>query len=165
VKNISLGESGMVAMVDDHVFHVVCDRQWLPLKSHNVWYARDAKTLEPLHRVVMALHGTDSACIDHIDRDGLNNQRGNLRPATTAQNGWNSKRAVGASGHPGVSRNRANWAVRFEHEGTTMYFGTHRDLEVAKAIASREMLRLRGDFLPLDHPARLAELERGGHAA
>lgn len=158
MKTLQLGGQEMVALVDDDVYPHVCGQLWHAIKGHNVWYAHERKTLKTLHRTVMDYFGVAAALIDHIDHNGLNCQRANLRPATAAQNGWNSRRALGASGHPGVSRNRNSWAVRFEHKGETLYFGTHRDLEVAKQIANREMWRLRGEFLPINHPARQAAI-------
>lgn len=157
MKAIALGSNGMVALVDDDAYELLSSRPWYPVRAHNVWYAR-AADLTPLHRAVMSIDGPCPDVVDHIDHDGLNCQRTNLRSATYAQNGWNARRALGASGHPGVSRNHKSWAVRFEHEGRTMYFGTYPDLETAKQIANREMWRLRGDFLPTNHPARLASL-------
>lgn len=51
------------------------------------------KTTESMHRAVAKLMAVEMAGheIDHIDNDGLNNQRENLRPSTHSQNCCNRK--------------------------------------------------------------------------
>jgi hypothetical protein len=47
-------------------------------------------------------------CIDHANGNGLDNRRANLRFATPAQNAWNTRRKVSASGYKGVYFSKAN---------------------------------------------------------
>jgi len=44
----------------------------------------------------------DGYVIDHINGEGLDNRRANLRFATVAQNAWNSKKRNPRSGYKGV---------------------------------------------------------------
>lgn len=59
---------------------------------------------EYIHRVIAGRMGLDlTDLIDHKDRNPLNNQRDNLRPATHSQNAMNSKiRSCNNSGVTGV---------------------------------------------------------------
>jgi hypothetical protein len=151
MKTVPLFNTDHVALVDDEHFDAVMRYRWVMRKSRNgVLYAHTTalRTLNGMHNIVAGLCGMTGPLIDHRNRDGLDNQSGNLRPATTAQNAWNHARATGASGHPCVHKNRGAWAVRFDHNGQRMYFGTHQDLGEAKEIATRELLRLRGEFAP-----------------
>ena len=70
-----------------------------------------------LHRIIFLMHyGYCPEIIDHIDRNGLNNKIENLRPASRAQNQFNSKQMVNnTSGHKNVFWcKRANrWIVKF----------------------------------------------------
>ncbi len=60
-----------------------------------------------MHRVILgATHGQ---AVDHVDGDGLNNTRENLRIATKAQNAWNtSPRSHNKCGYKGVYKVKHN---------------------------------------------------------
>jgi hypothetical protein len=109
VKQIQLTK-GYVALVDDD------DYEWLPAYSwsfHSMGYAghtatqsdwRHGKTIL-MHREIAEVHfmvepGQD---VDHIDGNGLNNQKSNLRAATRAQNLANKRKSfTNTSGYKGV---------------------------------------------------------------
>lgn len=59
--------------------------------SGGLWYARGeiAGRTILMHREI--LRPPEGMVTDHIDGDGLNNRRANLRPATHRQNLWNSR--------------------------------------------------------------------------
>lgn len=92
MKKIPLTQ-GKVALVDDEDYERVVQYKWNAHyhKPSGNWYAR--RTIDGLgrqismHRFIMSAPAGSK--VDHIDRDGLNNQRSNLRFATTAQNGAN----------------------------------------------------------------------------
>lgn len=77
-----------------------------------------------LHRVIM---GEPSHLdVDHIDGDGLNNRRANLRLATTAQNQHNSRLAIdNTSGFKGVywSADKRKWRARISDKGHRHHLG------------------------------------------
>lgn len=157
MRHVALTNSHEFAVVDEECEAMVSAFMWHAVIGRNCTYAR-SNDGQKMHHVVMGMKPQRGFVVDHIDQNGLNNLRSNLRVCTHAQNGWNSTRKTGASGHPGVSKSRGNWAVRFEHLGKTMYFGTFRALDEARSVATREMGRLRGEYMPLR--ARLQELER-----
>jgi len=158
MRRVALTNSHEFAIVDEQDAERVCALNWYAFKPSQCWYVFATVGRESMHHFVLGAKPPPGRVVDHIDRNGLNNTRANLRICTTAQNAWNCDRKLGASGHPGVSKNRNHWTVRFEHQGQTMYFGTFRALDEAKSVATREMARLRGEYMPLR--ARLQELER-----
>lgn len=90
--------------------------------------------------------------VDHRDRNGLNNQKLNLRFCTTSQNIANS---VGrsASGFKGVYRFRNGWTSHITVNYKTLYLGVFDTvLEGAKAY-NEAALKYFGEF------ARLNQLE------
>lgn len=91
-----------------------------------------------LHRYLMALHGhnIDGLEIDHEDRNGLNNQKNNLRICTHAQNNANKikYRRNCTSKYKGVSQKGSRWVVRMMIDNKTKCVGTF-DSELDAAIA------------------------------
>jgi len=82
---------------------------------------------QQLHQFLMGtLKGTE---IDHIDGDGFNCRRCNMRVATHAQNRRNSiKRKKGTSGYKGVVWNKENkrWLAQIRYKGKGIYLGSFR---------------------------------------
>lgn len=89
--------------VDDEDYDRVVYYNWSLKKSRNTFYARSwiSETEKvPLHQFIIGKQ--KGKVIDHIDGNGLNNQRSNLRFCTNAQNSANCKRKIGATGYRGV---------------------------------------------------------------
>ena len=104
MKEILLSQ-GKVALVDDEDFEYLSQWKWSAIKSRKTFYAirtmkRDGKWVTvSMHRVI--LEPLSNMCIDHIDHNGLNNQRSNIRVATRRQNMVN-RTAWGRSKYLGV---------------------------------------------------------------
>lgn len=82
---------GYVAIIDAADAPLVAPYTWTVVESKRTEYARrtaKGKTIS-LHRFIL---GADAPPrIDHIDGDGLNCRRSNMRPATAGQNNCNSR--------------------------------------------------------------------------
>jgi hypothetical protein len=89
-KRIYVGP-GRYALVDDEDAERVAQTDWFPVHGRTV-YARTGSTRigsnqRLMHRLIMrAPVGT---IIDHINGDGLDNRKGNLRFATASENALN----------------------------------------------------------------------------
>jgi hypothetical protein len=95
-----------------------------------------------MHRFLLAV--TRGVEIDHIDGDGLNNRRANLRVATHAENAWNWQRVRGMSRYQGVSKTRnGGWCASITRNGKNLRLGTFDSEEVA-ALAYDLAAVLRG---------------------
>ena len=93
-----------------------------------------------LHREVLRLPPDDRREGDHIDRDVLNNRRGNLRIATRGQNAQNlSPRSGTSSRYRGVSLNKATgrWVAYAHVDRKRIHLGFF-DSEDAAGIAAAE---------------------------
>lgn len=80
---------------------------WCAVKKNGKWYAArglsDGTTIY-MHREIAKRMGIESDYIDHIDRNGLNNSRSNLRAATASQNIANAGMFnTNTSGYRGVT--------------------------------------------------------------
>ncbi len=96
MKKIKLTQ-GKVALVDNEDFEYLNQFKWYALNPFkDLWYAvRSAPREEGKTRGVIRMHKViinTNKLVDHIDGDGLNNQRGNLREATVTQNNVNRKK-------------------------------------------------------------------------
>lgn len=100
-----------------------------------------------MHRVIIgAAHGL---AVDHIDGNGLNNRRSNLRLATRAQNQHNrGVRADSASGLKGVLRHAltGRWRAYIRVDGKKIHLGYFDTAEAAHAAYSAAAHRLHGEF-------------------
>jgi hypothetical protein len=103
MKEIELTQ-GKVAIVDDADFEWLNQWKWT-YDGQGYAYRhgpRPKRKYILMHREIMQTpKGLDT---DHRDRNGLNNQRDNLRVCTFAQNQWNRKiQTSNTSGYKGVS--------------------------------------------------------------
>jgi hypothetical protein len=101
---------GQFALIDARDYPLIAQYRWSALRSGNTWYAKasmNGKTTY-MHRLV-AFGPTESAPrelkVDHINRNGLDNRRENLRSVTHGQNMMNTvgRPAVRKSQFKGVS--------------------------------------------------------------
>jgi hypothetical protein len=97
---------GFVALVDDADFEALSRWHWSVKEADGRWYAvrgtcRGPRNSPVKHQIKMhrQILGVDdpSVLIDHRNGNGLDNQRGNLRIATNAQNGYNARKRHGTT--------------------------------------------------------------------
>lgn len=160
MKQIELTK-GYVALVDDADFDKLNQYGWYAIESDGVVYAR---THDGVYMQNILIPDT-SNIIDHKDRDGLNNQRDNLREATSKQNGYNrvQPQTINGSGYRGVGRvsnqngSFDRWYARIRVEdGRRIHLGcfsTPEDAAHAYDEAAREH---HGEFAVLNFPAETA---------
>lgn len=96
--------SGHRALVDESDLGLLLTLKWGPCRTGGKVYAKSTtrvgKDQVLMHRWLL---GVDSAHVDHINGDTLDNRRANLRPASTAENMANqSLRQDNSSGVKGV---------------------------------------------------------------
>lgn len=126
MKKIELTQ-GKLTLVDNADFDWLNQWKWHIKNSRGKLYASRTSKGILMHRIILGITDKNIEC-DHIDGNGLNNQRKNLRIATRAQNARNTK-GFGRSKYRGVYKKTANnganhyWAVKIIHEGKTHYPG------------------------------------------
>jgi hypothetical protein len=146
---------GKVALINDCDAHLAAHR-WYAARRGKIWYAvrhKTRTTLVYLHReVIQPSPGTE---VDHVNRDGLDCRRENLRPATASENRRNRERKTSnRSGFKGVHWNPSNkgWVACVKVHRKAHYLGTFQDpVEAARAYDSKAR-ELHGVFARLNFP-------------
>ncbi len=138
MKKIKLTQ-GKVALVDDIDYEYLNQWKWCASKDGNTFYAkRNIKqngkwTTISMHQVLAKrLDFKDSA--DHKNKNGLDNQRSNLRPATQKQNLENlGIPKNNTSGHKGVYwyKRYLKWTAKIRHNGKHIHLGYFDKIEDA----------------------------------
>lgn len=122
MKTIELTR-GKVAFVDDCDYPSLMENRWTTLQARNRFYAISAgrKGRELMHRRITGARSGQE--VDHINGDGLDNRRSNLRLCTRAQNSWNSKSKL--SDMKGVHRTKGSkpWVALIRVNGKRHYLG------------------------------------------
>ena len=119
------------------------------------------------HRVIWVwmTGGLPDDCIDHINRDVLDNSWMNLRQATRSQNQANRSAYNGsASRYLGVSRRGDKWSARITANYRDDHLGTFlTEMDAAKAYDAAAV-RLHGEFANLNFPKVSSARQIGGAA-
>jgi len=87
--------------------------------------------------------------IDHKDRNPLNFQRDNLRPATDSQQEAN-KAAHNRFGIKGIKANRGRWQARLKKNGRTKHLGTFDTPEQAAEAYRQAAIEAFGEYACVD---------------
>ncbi len=138
---------GKVALVDIEGYELVKDIKWFFDRGyayHIFWKAKKPVKVY-MHRLVFPV---GSGVVDHINGDGLDNRRVNLRQATRAQNVINTNKISAKSGYRGVywHAGKSKWGVRIGYGGKELSFGYYSDKHVAANVRLLKERELYGDF-------------------
>lgn len=159
LKTITLA-NGKVALVDDKDFDRLNRAKWNEYKNASgIHYARRAlggpppRHTEYMHRVV--LNAPAGMEVDHINGNGLDNRRANLRLCTHAENGKNKgKSRNSTSKYLGVSwrNDRQCWRAQICSKGRKTSFGSFQDEKEAAKCRDAHALAIFGKFARLNFP-------------
>ncbi len=136
---------GQVALIDDADFNELSRYKWCVMRIYACRF--EGRRCIPMHRQI--LQAPAELEVDHIDGNGLNNQRSNLRLCTTSQNQQNSRRRTdNTSGYKGVSfdQRRGRWKAQIRVNGKRITLGRYDDIEHAAAAYHEAALRYHGEF-------------------
>lgn len=135
------------ALVDDEDFERVNAINWSIVKPNNTVLYAIANNIY-MHRFIV-----DYKEVDHINHNGLDNRKENLRQSTRQQNSWN-KRGIknGTSPYKGVSYHTISkkWIAVIGTHFNRTYIGSYKtDIEAARAY-NQKAKELFGEYAYLN---------------
>ena len=152
---------GLFAIVDDVDVALVGQYKWCAIQStggRRCFYAVCPMTKSRpkliMHRLIAGTPpGLDT---DHVNGDGLDNRRANLRHATRSQNSANSWNQRNKTGFRGVSASfkasKWPWLATITVRGQYHWIGYFETAEAAARAYDAKAIELQGEFARLNFP-------------
>ena len=142
---------GYYAIIDAEDAPLVEGVSWRakPGNTGIIYAARDCRdgsgnwTVVRMHRVILG--AKDKTLVDHLDHDGLNNRRNNIRLCSHSENNQNArKRIKGSSKYKGIywKERDKKWYARIMLNGKRIFLGsydTEDEAHKAYCKASRDL--------------------------
>lgn len=164
VREIELTQ-GKVALVDDEDYEMLMRWKWQAKHHHDdVWYARH-NTYEAgkkrasliMHRVILGV--TDPKVqVDHINHDGLDNRRSNIRICANGENPRNVRKTKSrtSSRYKGItwSKSQNAWTARVQVNGERFFLGYFASEDDAGEAYNRAAEEKHKEFAELNTIAR-----------
>lgn len=159
MKTIKLSDN-QLTIVDDEDYEYVC--------SFGVWHSMKPRTGETyyaerkikskttrMHRLISErIHGPlqKGFEVDHVNGQGLDNRRENLRVCSRRNNSRNSVSKGGASGYKGVKKlsNCERWSARIKVNYKEIYLGCFTSAEKAALAYNEAASKHFGEFARLN---------------
>lgn len=168
MKKVPLTQ-GKFSLVDDEDYDRVMIHKWCVNKYGNRWYAvrRDGEASKRyglakvllLHRFILDAK-SDEEC-DHINGDGLDNRKCNLRIVTHQQNLWNQRKRMNTSSkYKGVTWSRKNgkWQAEIASKGIRFFLGLFNSEEEAAKAYDVKAIELHGIYAKTNFMLGLIDL-------
>jgi hypothetical protein len=150
VKRIPLTQ-GKFAIVDDDDFDRLVGATWRAQKNYSTWYAVSNINNFYMHRLVC--NAAQSLVVDHINGNGLDNRKENLRAVSLALNNLNSKmNRNNTSGYRGVvlDKRTGKWSAQLQlcqkGKKQRIFIGTFPTPEDAHQAYQEEIFKRYGVF-------------------
>ncbi len=153
---VPLGRGTYSALIDAADLSLITGYNWYRHgNGHGGWYVRGYPTGAPkphawvyMHQLI---HGRRA---DHVNRDGLDNRRVNLRDATASQQGANQVSRGGTSQYKGVYWSTVNdaWVARITVNYRCMHLGSYASEEAAARAYDAAARELFGAYARLNLP-------------
>lgn len=151
MREIKLTNSDLVALVDDEDYELASKYVWRALKTKaGHVYANHSNFL--LHRLITK--APKGLVVDHINCNGLDNRKTNLRVCTHSQNkawGTQKPRPNNTSGYRGVVYHGNKWSARIKVNYVRQVLGSFDTREAAALAYNEAALKHFGPYARLNN--------------
>jgi hypothetical protein len=151
---------GKVALVSESDMELLSQYKWFAVCLDKKWYAKAWIPQLGKHKLMhqLLLDTPKGMYSDHIDGNGLNNARDNIRVVTPSQNSMNRRhKHSGTSPYKGVYYNKVRagkgltpWTARVGTRVNSFYLGSFDTPELAAIAYNNKALELYGEFAALN---------------
>lgn len=149
LKHINLTQ-GKVAIVDDEDFEELNKYKWCYLNAGYACRESSGKMIL-MHRDINKT--PNNKITDHINGNGLDNRKVNLRTCTTSENAMNSKtNLINTSGYRGVSKDnvRGTYRATIKKLDKAIFLGRFKTANEAALAYNKAAIELFGEFARLN---------------
>jgi len=143
---------GYTAIIDADDINLITG-SWQAKVDGFVVYAKQSKSINGVKRNIamhrLLISAPSDMHVDHIDGNGLNNRRSNLRLATRSQNNHNQKLTNrNTSGYKGVRirKDTGRWSAEIKLNGKKISLGCFGNCEAAREAYAAASLKFHGSF-------------------
>lgn len=142
-------------LVDDEDYDFLSKFTWCIIKCHNTFYAKTTINYKKIrmHGMILKHHNIDiplGQMIDHIDSNGLNNQKINLRVVSNSENQFNvgKRKNSTASKYKGVryNKDKKKWYSCCTINRKYYFFGYTKTEMESVLNYNREIKKYQGDY-------------------
>lgn len=156
MKTIALTR-GAFAIVDDGDYEELSKYRWqLQQGSRGHRYAKRSEWDKEqkkyfvvfMHRQILGLKRGEKTVVDHVNDNGLDNRRANIRVATVSQNTARARRHRPVRG---AHFHRGRWFASITHERKSIHLGCFDTEEQAGEAYKQAALRIHGEFARLEN--------------
>ena len=161
---------GQYAIVDPEDYKMINKYKWNAYRGYGSYYSKrkiytrkkGTERTVYMHRWIM--NAPKGVVVDHINHNGLDNRKENLRFATNAENARYSRKTKNKfrSDYKGVHyiKKVKRWRTRITFEGKTRYVGQYTDEISAAKAYDRAAKKYFGEFACLNFPELATKAER-----
>ncbi len=154
--------NGFIVFVDDEDYEWLSQYKWqIGKRRHTCYVYRNGRTINGvkqhspyMHREIMSkYHDVGYMDVDHIDNNGLNNCKNNLRLCTRTQNHGNRRVQTGfTSKYKGVGWHKTTnrWRAYIQINGKYVHLGMFNDERLAALAYNNAAINHFGEFAKLN---------------
>lgn len=151
--------SSLSALIDEDDEEAVRKYSWVRAERSGIVYAQRRWVADGKQRSqYLHTYLTGFALVDHVNHDGLDNRRANLRESDRRGNIRNCRKRSSAKGVPctsqykGVAARRKKWVAGITVLGKHLYLGIFDNEEDAARVYDRAARQHFGEFACLNFP-------------
>ncbi len=148
---------GKTALIDIEDFDLISQWKWRLVsgRGNRTNYAKRTLSVKGKKKVVLMhrfiLNAPKGIQVDHINGNGLDNRKSNLRLATASQNSIN-RISKNRTGYRGVKSAKGKYTARITCKGKVYFLGIFSSAEAAAQAYDKKAIELHGDFAVLNFP-------------